>query len=79
MIQPGDRIEIDIPKRSIRLDITDAELARRRKEMEARGDAAWKPAARERRVSRALQAYAALATSASRGAVRDLGAVQGKC
>jgi dihydroxy-acid dehydratase len=40
--------------------------------MEARGDAAWKPADRERYVSQALQAYAALATSADRGAVRDL-------
>jgi dihydroxy-acid dehydratase len=40
--------------------------------MEARGDAAWQPVARERYVSQALQAYAALTTSADRGAVRDL-------
>jgi dihydroxy-acid dehydratase len=43
--------------------------------MEARGADAWKPANRQRKVSKALQAYAALATSASRGAVRDLAAI----
>jgi len=72
LVEQGDTIEIDIPKRSIRLAVTDEELQKRRAAMEARGVLAWKPAKRERKVSRALQAYAAMATSASRGAVRDL-------
>ena len=71
LVEEGDRIEIDIPRRVIRLDVSDAELARRREAMEARGAAAWKPASRHRSVSKALQAYAAMATSASRGAVRE--------
>src|SRR5664280_3640027 len=71
LVEEGDRIEIDIPQRVIRLDVSDAELARRREAMEARGAAAWKPASRHRSVSKALQAYAAMATSASRGAVRE--------
>jgi dihydroxy-acid dehydratase len=71
LVEEGDRIEIDIPRRVIRLDVSDAELARRREAMEARGAAAWKPASRQRSVSKALQAYAAMATSASRGAVRE--------
>jgi dihydroxy-acid dehydratase len=75
LVEEGDTIEIDIPKRSIRLVIDDNELGRRRDAMNARGAAAWKPAARERRVSKALQAYAAMATSASRGAVRDVSAI----
>jgi dihydroxy-acid dehydratase len=73
LVEDGDRIEIDIPQRSIRLAIADAELDRRRQAMESKGPDAWKPATRERTVSAALQAYAAMATSASRGAVRDLG------
>lgn len=72
LVEDGDRIEIDIPQRSIRLAIGEAELNRRRQAMEARGPGAWKPVARQRTVSAALQAYAALATSASRGAVRDV-------
>jgi dihydroxy-acid dehydratase len=72
LVEEGDRIDIDIPKRSVRLAVSDGELERRRAAMEARGERAWKPAARQRHVSRALEAYAALATSASRGAVRDL-------
>ena len=76
LVEDGDRIEIDIPKRSIRLAIDDAELSRRREAMEARGAMAWKPGARQRKVSGALQAYAALATSASRGAVRDLSGLE---
>jgi dihydroxy-acid dehydratase len=71
LVEEGDSIQIDIPRRSIRLDVSDAELARRRQAMEARGAAAWKPASRQRSVSKALQAYAAMATSASRGAVRE--------
>ena len=55
------------------MDLTDAELASRRKIAEAKGSAAWKPAAtRQRKVSQALQAYAAMTTSAARGAVRDV-------
>ncbi|MBB5214613.1 dihydroxy-acid dehydratase [Parapusillimonas granuli] len=72
LVNDGDTIEIDIPSRTIHLAVGDDELARRRAEMEARGARAWQPVARERVVSQALQAYAALATSADRGAVRDV-------
>ena len=71
LVENGDGIEIDIPQRSIRLDVSDAELARRRSAMELRGASAWKPLSRQRTVSKALQAYAAMATSASRGAIRE--------
>jgi dihydroxy-acid dehydratase len=71
LVEDGDSIVIDIPRRTIRLDVSEAELARRRCAMEARGPAAWKPGSRQRTVSKALQAYAAMATSASRGAVRE--------
>jgi dihydroxy-acid dehydratase len=70
LVEPGDRIEIDIPNRTIRLAVPDDELAGRRQAMEALGKAAWKPKTRQRKVSTALRAYAALTTSASRGAVR---------
>ena len=66
----GDRIEIDIPARSIHLAVDEAELKRRREAMLAKGDNAWKPAKRARKVSTARKAYAALTTSAARGAVR---------
>jgi len=72
LVNDGDTIEIDIPNRRIHLAISDEELARRRAEMEARGNKAWQPADRQRVVSQALRAYAALATSADRGAVRDV-------
>ncbi|MEC9407860.1 MAG: dihydroxy-acid dehydratase [Pseudomonadota bacterium] len=72
LVEPGDIIEIDIPNRVIRVDVTDAELAERREAMDARGEQAWQPVQRDRKVSLALQAYAAMATSAARGAVRDL-------
>jgi dihydroxy-acid dehydratase len=71
LVEEGDPISIDIPARSIHLEVADAEIERRRAAMQARGERAWKPE-RERRVSAALQAYALLTTSASRGAVRDL-------
>jgi dihydroxy-acid dehydratase len=71
LVADGDRIEIDIPGRSIHLDVSEAELAQRRSAMQARGPAAWKPASRQRTVSKALRAYASMATSASRGAVRE--------
>jgi len=72
LIEDGDRIEIDIPNRSIDLKVPTAELASRRAAMEARGAEAWKPGKRTRKVSMALRAYAAFTTSAARGAVRDL-------
>ncbi|MGK5046273.1 dihydroxy-acid dehydratase [Janthinobacterium sp. GB4P2] len=72
LVEEGDFIDIDIPERTINLRVTDAELAARRAAMEAKGDCAWLPVNRERYVSQALQAYAALTTSADRGAVRDL-------
>ncbi len=72
LIEEGDSIIIDIPARSIHLDISDKVLQQRRAAMEARGANAWKPLARQRSVSKALQAYAALTTSADRGGVRDL-------
>ncbi len=64
-------INIDIPNRGIVLDVSEAELAARRETEEAHGDAAWSPKGRERQVSYALRAYAMLATSADKGAVRD--------
>jgi dihydroxy-acid dehydratase len=76
LVQDGDRIVIDIPNRSIRLDIADEELSRRRAAMTARGDKAWLPENRDRPVSTALRAYAALTTSASRGAIREVPAAR---
>jgi dihydroxy-acid dehydratase len=77
LVEDGDRIEIDIPTRSIRLAVPEEEIARRRAAMEAKGEAAWQPAApRKRQVSTALKAYGAMATSAARGAVRDLNALR---
>ncbi len=72
LVQEGDTIDIDIPKRAINLRISEAEMAERRVAMEAKGAQAWKPEKRDRQVSAALRAYAALTTSASRGAVRDV-------
>jgi dihydroxy-acid dehydratase len=78
LVEEGDLVIIDIPNRVIRVDVTDEELARRRAAMDDKGRAAWHPANRDRVVSPALQAYAALTTSASRGAVRDVTQVQRK-
>ena len=73
LIEQGDTIEIDIPNRTINLVISDAELAARRAAMEAKGSEAWKPTEkRKRKVTTALKAYAAFASSADRGAVRVL-------
>jgi dihydroxy-acid dehydratase len=72
LVEEGDSIEIDIPNRSIRVAISDEELATRRAAMDAKGSDGWKPVNRQRVVSAALKAYAALTTSASRGAVRDV-------
>ncbi|HLS21660.1 MAG TPA: dihydroxy-acid dehydratase, partial [Paenalcaligenes sp.] len=76
LVEEGDVIEIDIPNRRIHLDVSDEELANRRAAMEARGDQAWQPTEpRERMVSQALRAYALMATSADKGAVRDISQV----
>jgi dihydroxy-acid dehydratase len=75
LVEEGDRIEIDIAARSLRVALDDAELARRRRAMEAKGAGAWQPAPRQRKVTAALQAYAALTTSASKGAVRNVAQV----
>ena len=73
LVENGDTISIDIPQRTITLQVSDAELDRRRAAIEAKGDSAWQPAKpRPRMVSQALQAYAAMTTSAARGAVRDI-------
>jgi len=73
LAQDGDRLEIDIPARTIHLAISDEEMARRRAEMEAKGGEAWKPAeTRKRKVTAALKAYAMLTTSAAEGAVRKV-------
>ncbi|MDR3744507.1 MAG: dihydroxy-acid dehydratase [Acidobacteriaceae bacterium] len=76
LVVEGDTIEIDIPKRILRVHLSDEELAKRRAAMEAKGADAWKPATRARKVSKALQAYAAMTTSAARGAVRDVSRIQ---
>ncbi|MBA5777084.1 dihydroxy-acid dehydratase [Stappia sp. F7233] len=71
LVEEGDLIEIDIPNRTINLAVADEVLAKRRAAMEARGADAWKPTeVRTRKVSTALKAYAKLATSAAKGAVR---------
>jgi len=71
LVKDGDTIEIDIPNRGIKLAVPDNELHARREEQQARGDAAYTPVNRQREVSFALRAYALLATSADKGAVRD--------
>jgi dihydroxy-acid dehydratase len=78
LVEEGDTIEIDIPQRLIQLVVTDEVLAARRAAMNARGDAAWQPVERERVVSAALQAYALMATSADKGAVRDVTQIRRK-
>ncbi|WP_182087193.1 dihydroxy-acid dehydratase [Aureimonas sp. ME7] len=73
LVEEGDPIEIDIPNRRIHLAVDDAEIARRRAEMTERGADAWKPTEiRKRKVTLALRAYASMATSAAKGAVRQL-------
>ncbi len=71
LVQEGDIIDINIPKRTIKLDVNDSELNKRRDAELARGDKAYTPSNRQREVSFALRAYASLATSADKGAVRD--------
>ncbi len=73
LVEEGDTIDINIPNRTINVAVDDAELQRRRNAMDAKGKDAWKPAApRTRVITQALRAYAALTTSAARGAVRDV-------
>ena len=76
LIENGDPIVIDIPQRRIHLDLDDVTITSRRAAMDAKGRAAWKPANRKRSVSPALRAYAALATNAARGAVRDVSQIE---
>jgi dihydroxy-acid dehydratase len=77
LVEEGDRIAIDIPSRTISLLVDDDELERRHAVQEARGEAAYTPLDRERRLSAALRAYAAMTTSAATGAVRDVSRVEG--
>ena len=70
LVENGDRIEIDIPNRTIHMAVSEDELAKRRAAQEAKG---WQPVKeRPRKISVALQAYAAMTTSAARGAIRDV-------
>ncbi|WP_020013630.1 dihydroxy-acid dehydratase [Promicromonospora sukumoe] len=71
LVEDGDEIEIDVDTRKIHINVPDEVLAERRAKMES-SERPWQPVARDRYVSPALQAYAALATSADRGAVRDV-------
>ncbi len=68
LVEAGDSITIDIPNRSITLDVSEEELKARYDAKNAQG---WKPVDRQREVSFALKAYASMATSADKGAVRD--------
>ena len=78
LVENGDMIEIDIPNRTVNLAVPDDVLEARRMAMEAKGEAAWAPAAsRKRKVSPALEAYGLLATSAAKGAVRDVSQIRG--
>ncbi|MHB1303705.1 MAG: dihydroxy-acid dehydratase [Acidiphilium sp.] len=76
LVEEGDIIAIDIPARKLDVKLDAATLAKRREAMEAKGEKAWHPANRQRVVTQALQAYAALTTSAANGAVRDVRQVQ---
>ena len=71
LVQDGDVIDFDIPNRRVHLDVTQAELDRRRAEMNARGDKAWRPATRVRSVSTSLRVYGLIAASADKGGARD--------
>lgn len=78
LIEEGDTVLIDIRNRRIDVKVSDDELSARRKAMNAKGKGkAWKPVSRQRPISPALRAYAAMATSASQGAVRDVGKIEG--
>jgi len=70
LVRDGDMIEIDIPSRSMNVRLSDEELSKRRKEEEAKGKKAFTPPFRKREVSKSLKAYAAMVSSADKGAVR---------
>jgi dihydroxy-acid dehydratase len=70
LVKDGDYIEIDIAKRSINLLISDEEMKKRKADMEKKGTSAYAPGKRERKVSKALQAYASMVSSADQGAIR---------
>jgi dihydroxy-acid dehydratase len=72
LIEENDQIEIDIPNRTINLMIDDEVLTQRKNKMNAKDKSAWKPKPRTRKVSQALRAYALMATSADKGAIRDI-------
>ncbi|BDX04637.1 dihydroxy-acid dehydratase [Planctobacterium marinum] len=76
LVQEGDTIIIDIPNRTINVDISETEMAKRRSEMEA-SEKPWQPVDRERPISNALKVFAAMATSADKGAVRDVSKLKG--
>ena len=77
LVEDGDTIEIDIPRRRIHLAVADDELMRRRVAMETRGEQAWQPTSpRQRIISASLQAYSMMTTSAANGAVRDVSQVR---
>src|SRR3954451_7051255 len=76
LVEDGDTITIDIPNRSLPLDVSEEELAERRERLESSGG--YVPAARDRIVSPALRAYAAMATSADRGAIRDVSLIENR-
>ena len=72
LVRTGDIIDINIPERSINVELSDEELAQRRAEEETRGKAAFTPIKRSRKISKALRAYATMVTSADKGGVREL-------
>ena len=72
LVKNGDMVSIDIPSRTMTLEVPDEELAQRREVQLQRGEAAFTPAGRSREVSRALRFYASAVSSADKGAVRIL-------
>ncbi len=72
LVRDGDIIDINIPQRTISVEISDEELANRRKEEDARGKEAFTPRNRNRVISKALRAYASMVTSADKGGVREI-------
>ncbi|PID33783.1 MAG: dihydroxy-acid dehydratase [Thiotrichales bacterium] len=76
LVEEGDIIDIDIPNRKISLRISDETLQQRRDAMDAKGSNGWKAGPRPRNVTPALRAYAAMSTSAAKGAVRDVSQVE---
>ena len=77
LLEENDLIEIDIPNRTIRMAVSDEELAARRARMEEKGKNAWQPVNRDREISFALKAYGKLASSADKGGVRDRNKLEG--